>query len=95
MNVIVHIVAYSFGPLYIILWGFFRDRHELLESIHDTISRLVTSDETNAFVEQKMRERTDEWYQKLEVHRAEELSKMRECFRSEEYKTARQAFVYH
>ena len=43
---------------------------------------------------EKMRERTPEWYLKVENHRNHELRIMRENFSSEEYKKARQAFVY-
>jgi len=41
----------------------------------------------------KAAERTTEWFQMLETHRAAELDRMRKCFVSDAYTTARQDFV--
>ncbi|XP_074660982.1 hydrogenase maturation factor HoxX-like [Tubulanus polymorphus] len=71
-----------------------RNRPEALGNLHDRVLNLLQSEKCQTKREEK-RNRTHEWYQMLEEHRTEELSKMQKCFSSEDYHEARRKFVYH
>jgi hypothetical protein len=49
---------------------------------------------TEALLARKRLERTPAWFATVESHRTKELARMKMCFDSAEYNTARQAFVH-
>lgn len=52
------------------------------------------NDALQAVTAQKTAARTPAWYQRVEGRRDAELARMRECFQSPEYISARKAFVH-
>ncbi|CAH1799336.1 unnamed protein product [Owenia fusiformis] len=83
--------AYSIGLVDILLG---RNRYELQDNLHRTVTAIWNSIDAGLFLHSKSR-RSEKWYENLEEHRAAELHHMKKCFSDPAYHSARRNFVFH